>query len=122
MQIETRMQFRPVPRHAPSPPAVPAPVRTLVHAVARAFQVREGAIIAEGRTGAREALARHAAMYLAHVSLGWSYGEVAGLFRRHRTSVRYACARVEDRRDDPRFDVVIARLERRFAVLRGERA
>ena len=83
----------------------------LVKAVARSFRVRPAALTQPGRTGAREALARHVAMYLAHVMFGWTYSRVARTFVRHRTSVLYACARVEDRRDDRRFDARLVRLE-----------
>jgi chromosomal replication initiation ATPase DnaA len=84
----------------------------LVSAVARSFRVRTSALTAPGRTAAREALARHVAMYLAHVLFGWTYSQVAPAFGRHRTSVLYACARVEDRRDDLCFDARLVRLER----------
>jgi chromosomal replication initiation ATPase DnaA len=87
-------------------------VAFLIDNVARGFRVRASVLTAPGRTAAREALARHVAMYLAHVMFGWTYSQVAGVFCRHRTSVLYACARVEDRRDDPGFDARIARLER----------
>ncbi len=83
----------------------------LVQTVARSFRVRPAALTAPGRTAAREALARHVAMYLANVLFGWSYSRIALVFERHRTSVLYACARVEDRRDDRRFDARLIRLE-----------
>ncbi len=83
----------------------------LVQTVARSFRVRAAALTAPGRTAAREALARHVAMYLAHVTFGWTYSQVARAFHRHRTSVLYACVRVEDRRDDACFDARLARLE-----------
>jgi hypothetical protein len=49
-------------------------------------------------------LARHVAMYLAHVVGGLSMSEVSRLFGRDRTTVAHACARLEDRRDDAVFD------------------
>jgi chromosomal replication initiation ATPase DnaA len=94
----------------------------LVARVSRTFRVRESAILAPGRTAAREALARHTAMYLAHVLFGWTYAEIAGRFGRHRTCVNYACARIEDRRDEERFDARISRLERRILADAGEGA
>lgn len=122
--MRMEIQSAPKPRSSQSASAGPTPPfdRLLVHAVARGFRVREAAIMAPGRTGAREALARHAAMYLAHVGCGRSYAEIAALFGRHRTSVSYACARIEDRRDEPAFDDLMARLERRLATLLGRGA
>lgn len=118
--MEARFASPPPP---PMPPASAGPLfRLLVQKVARAFHVRAAAIVSPGRTGAREALARHAAMYLAHVVLGWSYAEIAALFGRHRTSVHYACARIEDCRDEGGFDALLARLERQLAANSGEPA
>ena len=57
------------------------------------------------------ARARQLAMYLAHVVLGRSLAEVGDAFRRDRTTVSYACARIEDMRDDPLFDAEVSRLE-----------
>ncbi|MEJ8571330.1 helix-turn-helix domain-containing protein [Microbaculum marinum] len=108
------MQYRKgggAPRHLDSTEA------QLVRRVARAFRVREAALFADARTSAQESLARHTAMYLMHVVLRRTYADVAALFSRHRTSVLYACARIEDRRDDRAFDARIARLERSLAEL-----
>ncbi len=91
----------------------------LVAEIARNFRVRQTGILAPGRTVAREALARHVAMYLAHVVFGWTYADIAVRFGRHRTCVNYACARIEDRRDDARFDARILKIERRIAAARG---
>jgi len=84
----------------------------LTRRVARSFRVSEASLLASTRASANESLARHTAMYLMHVSLGRTYAEVAAYFRRHRTSVFYACAKIEDRRDDRLFDARVARLER----------
>lgn len=46
----------------------------------------------------------HVAIYLAHVVLGVSQKSAGRMFGRDRTSVRYACARVEDARDHEPFD------------------
>jgi hypothetical protein len=63
------------------------------------------------RGRAAVAFARQVAMYLAHVQFGLSLSQVGRLFRRDRTTVAHACAQVEDRRDDPRFDGVLVCLE-----------
>lgn len=55
--------------------------------------------------------ARQVAMYLIHVGLGRRYADIAAIFRCDRTTAAYACARIEEERDDPRFDADIARLE-----------
>jgi chromosomal replication initiation ATPase DnaA len=57
------------------------------------------------------ALARHVAMYLAHVAFGLTFTEVGEVFARDRTTVAYACGRVEDLRDDPAFDRSLELLE-----------
>ncbi|AMJ59048.1 helix-turn-helix domain-containing protein [Bosea sp. PAMC 26642] len=57
------------------------------------------------------ALARQTAMYLAHVVFGLSYTRVGICFGRDRTTVRHACALIEDRRDDPSLELALAALE-----------
>jgi chromosomal replication initiation ATPase DnaA len=50
-------------------------------------------------------------MYLAHVVFGLSYTRVGICFGRDRTTVRHACALIEDRRDDPALELALAALE-----------
>ncbi|MCO5092418.1 helix-turn-helix domain-containing protein [Bosea sp. (in: a-proteobacteria)] len=57
------------------------------------------------------ALARQTAMYLAHVVFGLSLTRVGICFGRDRTTVRHACALIEDRRDDPRLEFGLTALE-----------
>ena len=47
---------------------------------------------------------RHIAIYLSHVGLGLSQRRVGELFGRDRTTVRWVCARIENRRDEKAFD------------------
>jgi hypothetical protein len=49
-------------------------------------------------------------MYLAHV-VPVCYSAIGRLFRRDRTTAAYACALVEERRDDPAIDRVLHTLE-----------
>ncbi|MFG1420141.1 hypothetical protein [Roseixanthobacter liquoris] len=66
----------------------------------------------EGTRGAAPVrLARHVALYVAHVTLGVPRGTVAVHFGRDRTSIAYACARMEQRRDTPDFDRALSALE-----------
>ena len=57
------------------------------------------------------ALARQTAMYLSHVAFGLSLTRVGVCFGRDRTTVRHACALIEDRRDDPRLEFGLTALE-----------
>lgn len=63
------------------------------------------------RGSQRSTRARHVAIYLAHVAFGLKLTEVGDAFRRDRTTAGYACARVEDARDDPAFDAALTGLE-----------
>ena len=54
---------------------------------------------------------RQLAMYLTHVVLGQSLTAVGRAFGRDRTTVSYACALIEDMRDDPQFDADVTALE-----------
>jgi hypothetical protein len=69
------------------------------------------ALAARTRRQAPVARARQLAVYLHHVALGASLSACARHFGRDRATIRYACARIEDMRDDPRFDICAARLE-----------
>jgi hypothetical protein len=62
-----------------------------------------------GRRGI--ALARQTAMYLAHVAFGLTFTRVGICFGRDRTTVRHACALIEDRRDDPVLEFALSALE-----------
>lgn len=50
---------------------------------------------------------RHVVMYLMNTELGVSFARIADLFALDRTSVRHAIGRVEDLRDDRRFDAAV---------------
>ncbi len=63
------------------------------------------------RGRARAARARQVAMYLAHVVFGLSLSRVGVCFGRDRTTVRHACALIEDRRDDPAAECGLAAVE-----------
>ncbi|WP_111422413.1 helix-turn-helix domain-containing protein, partial [Rhodoplanes roseus] len=63
------------------------------------------------RRSAEIAFARQTAMYLAHVAVGASFSDVGRAFGRDRTTAAHACRTVEERRDDPRVEAVLVRLE-----------
>ena len=66
--------------------------------------------VGEGRRAVSRT--RHIAMYVAHVALGICLQRVGEAFGRDRSTVRYCCGVIEDRRDDRRFDAFIELLER----------
>ncbi|MFC4724405.1 helix-turn-helix domain-containing protein [Glycocaulis abyssi] len=69
------------------------------------------AVQASGRGTAAAAQARQVAMYLAHIAFEMSLARVALAFGRDRSTVAYACHKVEDMRDDPAFDARMDDLE-----------
>ncbi len=79
--------------------------------VAAIFGIAPDALRAPTRCRAPVAFARQVAMYVAHVSFGYSLTEVGRLFGRDRTTAGHACRMVEDRRDDPAFDDMLAAIE-----------
>lgn len=79
--------------------------------VCAALDVELGELRSKDRGRAPIAFARQAAMYLAHVGLGLSQSRVGKHFRRDRTTVAHACARVEDWRDEPETDRVLRYVE-----------
>jgi hypothetical protein len=82
-----------------------------VAAAAAARGVDCAAIRSPRRERAKIAAARQLALYLHHVVFGASLSACGHALARDRASVRHACAAIEDRRDDPRFDRAVAALE-----------
>lgn len=78
------------------------------------------ATLRDPRRGRRPiALARQTAMYLAHVAFGLTFTRVGICFGRDRTTVRHACALIEDRRDDPALEFALSALEAGLLALSG---
>jgi hypothetical protein len=100
----------------PHPTRFSAPARLAEAAVSGAMSLPVGALRA-GRGTRRIAFARQLAMYLTHVGFGLNLTEVGACFERDRTTVRHACALVEDRRDQPAFDFAVSALETGLAHL-----
>ncbi len=69
-------------------------------------------IAAPSRGRADAAFARQVAMYLTYAGFGMSLARVALAFGRDRSTVSHACRQIEDRRDDPAFDLWLEQLER----------
>lgn len=85
--------------------------RIIAEAVGDIFGVPQADLSKPSRGKARVALARQAAMYVAHVACGLSLTQVGQIFGRDRTTVAHACAVIEDRRDDPIFDRTLELME-----------
>lgn len=104
---------RPTPR-CRQHPALP-PFRTLCAmveaAVAATFAVHPAALQSRTRGVYVVAFARQAAMYLAHVVFGLSFTDIGHAFGRDRTTAAHACRLIEERRDDPAVDALLAALE-----------
>jgi chromosomal replication initiation ATPase DnaA len=81
-----------------------------------ALGVSEEQILGEGRGTTQTAFARHVAMYLCHVGFELSLTRIAVAFGRDRSTVAHACHVIEDRREEPQFDLWIGSLE---AMLRA---
>ena len=95
-----------------------AAYRTALRLAARHLRVP----VAQAGTGSARAAseARKLAAYLAVVVAAHSRRQVARAMRRDHVIVLRACEEIEERRDDPAFDALMERLERRYqARLRG---
>jgi chromosomal replication initiation ATPase DnaA len=87
--------------------------------VALAFEMPADALRGPTRGNAQVALARQAAMYLAHVVCGLTLTQAGEMFARDRTTVAHACTLVELRREDPNFDNAIDLLESIVILMTG---
>jgi hypothetical protein len=94
------------------PSIVINPRLVIEHAVTLVFGVESDTFYDPHRGKAQSALARQAAMYLAHVGFSLSLTQVGLLFDRDRTTVAHACALIEDRRENSDFDRALELLER----------
>ncbi len=107
-----------------SPLTNPSPLRScdsaqqacddVIAIVARHQNVPIRLLTHRSRSRLPAARARQLAMYLSHVVLGRSLTEIGEAFGRDRTTVSYACALIEDLRDDPRFDDEVTALEHKI--------
>ncbi len=86
-------------------------------AVTRACNVPLSEMRAPTRRKAPVAFARQMAMYLSHVALGVSLTRTAACFGRDRTTASHACRVIEERRDDPEFDLRLCHLEEALAKM-----
>ncbi|MFM9860708.1 helix-turn-helix domain-containing protein [Pseudoxanthobacter sp. M-2] len=91
---------------------------TLEAVVARAFHLPSTDLHAPTRR-ADIALARQVAIYVAHVGLAETLTAAGRRFGRDRSTAAHACRRVEDRRDDPGFDGLVAGIEAAVAASRS---
>ena len=89
----------------------------LVRVIAQAHEVSVFELFNHSRSRAPIATTRQIAMYMMHVVLGRNLTEVGRFFGRDRTTVAYACSRIEDMRDDAEIDQRIDDLESRFEGL-----
>jgi chromosomal replication initiation ATPase DnaA len=87
-----------------------ARARLVMHLVAAALGVSVEQM--QGDTRMRpETAARAVAYYITRTAFGMSLARVAAAFRRDRSTVAHACARLEERREDARFDRWMEALE-----------
>lgn len=106
------------PAAAADLPGVQAQRRTLVicrhvaRCVAREFDVAPDALMGSACRRQPLARARQVAMYLAHVLFGLSLEAIARAFGRDRTTVAYACRKIEDWRERAANERCLIRLER----------
>lgn len=87
---------------------------SVVKLVSRQKNVATELLVNRNRGSLPIARARQLAMYLSHVVLRRSLLEIGEAFGRDRTTVSYACALIEDLRDDPRFDDEVTALEQQL--------
>lgn len=64
-----------------------------------------------------KAFIKHLAVYLCHVVLGHSMRRIARGFGYDRTSVSYACRKIEDKREDVCCEMFVATCERLIGII-----
>lgn len=94
-----------------SPEATGGLCRVCAATAANWRAVPQAALAAPSRRGANIAFARQCGAYLAHTVFRVGFTDIGAVFRRDRTTIRHACARVEDRRDDIGIDRALGFVE-----------
>ena len=84
--------------------------------VAESFGVAREDFYRVSRGPKRVADARQVMMYFAHVTFGFTLGEVGRLYNRDRSTVGYACRKFEDLRDNPKHDQMLDQFEREICA------
>lgn len=79
--------------------------------VAMMMDVPPREIEARRRTSAVASRARHVAIYLFHIVLGWPMWRAAAAFGRDRTTASHAVQLIEDLREDAAFDARLSKME-----------
>lgn len=111
-EVSSARRRRPADRRARrEQELVASKCRCLEAVVAATFRLPIAELRGASRGEAPIAFARQVAMYVAHVWFALSLTEVGRRFDRDRTTVAHACRVVEDRRDDPHIDRVVAAIE-----------
>lgn len=111
LQTKVDLQYESVSEEGCSVPYRDAVCTLCEKTVSLALSVPLIRMQSKTRSSAEVALARQIAMYLSHTMFSILLTEVGLHFKRDRTTVSYACALVEDKRDDPTFDLMIGQLE-----------
>lgn len=96
--------------------------RIVEGAVAVVFFIDQRQIDGASRGEARVAHARQVSMYLLHCAFQLPHAQIGRIYNRDRTTVRHACAIIEDRRDEPTFDRTMCNLEEivcRLGIMSG---
>ena|SRR5689334_20056043 len=83
--------------------------------VSRMCTAEAGALVSRRRGRPPVAAARQLAAYLAHTSLGLPRALLAEGLGRDISTIAHALRAVEDRRDDPAFDLALTMVERALA-------
>lgn len=98
------------------------PAQQVIELVAGVSGVTAGELLQSRRGRLLVARNRQLAMYLLHIVFSYNMKQVGDFFGRDRTTVAHACARVEDRRDEPAFETMICDLEAQLEALRRQQA
>lgn len=89
----------------------------MIDLTAALFSVQSRELRSVDRCTAQVARVRQIAMYVVHVVLQLTMAETGTGFGRDRTTVIHACHVIEDLRDDPDFDRIVAAVEHQAANL-----
>lgn len=88
--------------------------------VSQTMDVPFAELFSDSRQRPRAALARQVAMYLCHTLFSVKVTDTAQAFGRNPSTVSHALRRIEDLRDDEKFDRTLNTIETKLQIIWGD--
>lgn len=86
------------------------------------WQIYRPLIFLPTRCSPNVVAARQMSQYLAHVVAGVSVSALARIYKRHMSTVTFGIKKIEDMRDEEKFEALVQMLEEKYAAHSNHKA